>query len=258
VWDYDFARIQRLREATVPPMNVRERSDGRGVERGGLSAAMEASARMNRRSVVRWFKKVIHMPIGERWLLISVLAILAGPAWALGGLLIAVVFALAYVAFGRIARTLTWSGATPADGPWVLRTQLDSGPLAALVARMIPVSSPTLTGRFGWSAPVLLRAIELGGIALLLVVGSAANTVIAFWIVFVIAYHHYDVMYRSLQGAAPPRWLTWLGFGWDGRLLVIVVVVLAAAWQPALSVLVIWWVLWFAGVASVQWLRSSR
>ena len=258
VWDYDFARIQRLREATVPAANIRERNDGRGVERGGLSAAMDASARMNRRSAVRWFKKVIHMPIGERWLLISVLAILAGPAWALGGLLIAAAFALSYVAVGRITRTLTWSGATPTDGPWVLRTQLDAGPLAALVARVIPGLSPNLTGRFGWSAPVLLRAIELGGIALLLVAGSAANTVITFWIVFAIAYHHYDVMYRSLQGAAPPRWLTWLGFGWDGRLLVIVVVVLAAAWQPALNVLVTWWVLWFAGVASVQWLRSSR
>jgi hypothetical protein len=258
VWDYDFARIQRLREARVPEASIRERSDGRGVEGGGLSAAMDASARMNRRSAVRWFKKVIHMPIGERWLLISLLAIFAGPAWALGGLLIAVVFALSYVAVGRIARTLTWSGATPGDGPWVLRTQLDAGPLAALVARVIPGSSPNLTGRFGWSAPVLLRAFELGGIALLLVAGNPANAVVTFWIVFAIAYHHYDVMYRSLQGAAPPRWLTWLGFGWDGRLLVIVVVVLAAAWQPALSVLVIWWVLWFAGVASVQWLRSSR
>lgn len=258
VWDYDFARIQRLREARVPEMNVRERSDGRGIDRGGLSAAMDASARMNRRSVVRWFKKVIHMPIGERWLLISLLAVLVGPAWALGGLLIAVVFALSYVAIGRIARTLTWSGATPGDGSWVLRTQLDAGPVSSLVARVIPRSSPRLAGRFGWSAPVLLRVIELGGIALLLVMGSTENTVVAFWIVFAIAYHHYDVMYRSLQGTAPPRWLTWLGFGWDGRLLVIIVVVLTAAWQPTLDVLLIWWVLWFAGVASIQWLRSNR
>ena len=258
VWDYDFARIQRLREAVVPEVNVRERSDGRGVDQGGLSAAMDASARMNRRSAVRWFKKVIHMPIGERWLVLSVLAIIAGPTWALGGLLIAVVFALSYVAVGRIARTLTWSGPTPADGPWILRAQLDSGPLASLVARVIPGASPRLSGRFGWSAPVLLRAIELGAIALLLVTGSPANTVIAFWIVFAIAYHHYDVMYRSLQDAAPPRWLTWLGFGWDGRLLVIVVVASAAAWQPALGILLFWWVLWFTGVASIQWLRSSR
>ena len=82
--------------------------------------------------------------------------------------------------------------------------------------------------------------------------------VITFWIVFSIAYHHYDVMYRSLQGSVPPRWLTWLGFGWDGRLIVIAVVAASALWQPTLTILLAWWVLWFAGVASLQWLRSNR
>lgn len=258
VSDYDFARIQRLREATVPAVDIRETGDGRDVGRGGLAVAMDASARMNRRSAVRWAKKVIHMPIGERWLLISVLAIIAGPAWALGGLLIAALVALAYVLVGRVTRTLTWSGPSPGDGAQVLRNQLDAGPIAALIARVIPSSRPHLAGRFAWSVPVVLRAFELGAIAALLIWGSASNLIIAFWIVFAIAYHHYDVMYRSLQGAAPPRWLTWLGFGWDGRILVIVIVAATALWQPTLSGLLAWWVLWFAGVASIQWLRSSR
>jgi hypothetical protein len=256
VSDYDFALVQRLREATVPAASIREPSDGRHAARGGLSAAMDVSARMNRRSAVRWFKKVIHMPIGERWLLISVLAVVAGPAWALGGLLIAGVFAMFYVLVGRIARTLTWSGITPVDGVQVLRAQLDAGPIAALVARLIPRSSPSLQGRFGWGVTTGLRVFELGVIASIVVAGNFS--VIAFWIVFAIAYHHYDVLYRSLQGAAPPRWLTWLGFGWDGRLLVIVVVAITAMWEPSLMIVLTWWVLWFAGVASVQWLRSSR
>jgi len=256
VSDYDFALVQRLREATVPAASIREPSDGRHAARGGLSAAMDVSARMNRRSAVRWFKKVIHMPIGERWLLISVLAVVAGPAWALGGLLIAGVFAMFYVLVGRIARTLTWSGITPVDGVQVLRAQLDAGPIAALVARLIPRSSPSLQGRFGWGVTTGLRVFELGVIASIVVAGNFS--VIAFWIVFAIAYHHYDVLYRSLQGAAPPRWLTWLGFGWDGRLLVIVVVAITAVWEPSLMIVLTWWVLWFAGVASVQWLRSSR
>ncbi len=256
VSDYDFALVQRLREATVPAASIREPSDGRRAARGGLSAAMDVSARMNRRSAVRWFKKVIHMPIGERWLLISVLAVVAGPAWALGGLLMAGVFAMFYVLVGRIARTLTWSGITPVDGAQVLRAQLDAGPIAALVARLIPRSSPSLQGRFGWGVTTGLRVFELGVIALIVVAGNFS--VIAFWIVFAIAYHHYDVLYRSLQGAAPPRWLTWLGFGWDGRLIVIVVVAITAVWEPSLMIVLTWWVLWFAGVASVQWLRSSR
>jgi len=258
VSDYDFARIQRLREAHVPAVDIRERGDGRTQASGSLAVAMQTSARINRRSAVRWTKKVVHMPIGERWLLLSVLAIVAGPAWALGGLLIAGVVALGYVVVGRIARTLTWSGATPGEGGQVLRDQLDAGPIASGVARVLPALRPDMTGRFSWSVPVVLRAVELAVIAVLITSGGAANLAIAFWIVFVIAYHHYDNLYRSLQGARPPRWLTWIGFGWDGRILVITVLEVTALWEPSLAIVLGWWVLWFAGVASIQWLRSDR
>ncbi len=265
VTDYDFARIQRLREAELPHVDIRQRSDGRQGARGGLAGAMQASARINRRSAVRWVKKVVHMPIGERWLLLSVLAVLVGPAWALGGLLIAGSIALAYVLAGRIARTLTWSGTTPGDGAWVLRAQLDAGPLAAGLARAIPALQPGMQGRFAWSGPALLRAFELGAIALLITRGSSDLQPLAFWLLFVIAYHHYDTLYRSLQGAMPPRWLTWLGFGWDGRIIVVGIITLmlgsgpgAAAVDASLAVLLAWLAIWFAGVASIQWLRSSR
>ncbi|MGA1146835.1 MAG: CDP-alcohol phosphatidyltransferase family protein [Candidatus Nanopelagicales bacterium] len=256
VSDYDFSRIQRLREAGAPRRDIREVDDGRDATSGGLAAAMDASARMNRRSAVRWLKKVVHMPIGERWLLISALAIVAGPAWALGGLLIAGLLALAYVLVGRIVRTITWSGETPGDGSATLAAQLDAGPIAAAIARLVPAARPALTGPFGWGVPVALRAVELGGIAVM--VTFSGEVVAAFWILFIIAYHHYDVLYRSLQGARQPRWLAWWGFGWDGRLLVIAAVALSAVLQPALTLLLVWWVLWFAGVASIQWLRSSR
>lgn len=261
VSDYDFARIQRLREAGLPLIDIRQRGDDRQTARGGMAAAMQASARINRRSWVRWIKKVVHMPIGERWLLISVLAVAAGPSWALVGLLIAGVVALAYVVVGRIARTLTWSGDTPGDGAWVLRTQLDAGPIAAVIARIIPALQFQMRGRFAWSGPALLRAFELTAITLLVTMGSPSLQPLAFWILFAIAYHHYDTLYRSLQGAMPPRWLTWLGFGWDGRIIVVGVIALglsASLAQASLSVLLGWWALWFAGVASIQWLRSSR
>jgi len=265
VTDYDFARIQRLREAELLRVDIRQQGDDRQAARGGLAGAMQASARINRRSAVRWIKKVVHMPIGERWLLLSVLAVSVGPAWALGGLLIAGVIALTYVLAGRIARTLTWSGATPGGGAWVLRTQLDAGPLAAGLARAIPALRPGMQGRFAWSGPALLRAIELGAIALLITRGSADLQPLAFWLLFVIAYHHYDTLYRSLQGATPPRWLTWFGFGWDGRMIIVGVITLvlglqlsAVASNASLAVLLAWLAIWFAGVASIQWLRSSR
>lgn len=259
VSDYDFARIQRLREARVPEIGIRQSDDGRTRGSGALAGAMHTSARVNRRSGVRWFKKVIHMPIGERWLVLSVVAIIAGPAWALGALLIAGVLALAYVAAGRLARTLTWSGPTPGDGPDVLRVQLDAGPLLALVSRV--GRPPSMTGRFAWAIPVGLRAIELSLIAVLVAVLGPANPILAFWMLFAVAYHHYDTLYRSLQGSAPPRWLSWWGFGWDGRLIVLVAIItitVGNALDASLTALLAWWVLWFAGVASIQWLRSSR
>lgn len=258
ITDYDFSRIQRLREASVPRRDLRERSDGRDASRGALAGAMETSARINRRSWVRWAKKVLHMPIGERWLLISVLAVVAGPAWALSGLLIAGVLALAYVVVGRVARTLTWSGTTPGDGGWLLRAQLDAGPIASGIARIVPAVSPRLDSRFGWVVPAGLRAVEFAVIVVLVAVGQPSLVVVAFWALFAIAYHHYDTLYRSLQGVMPPRWLTWLGFGWDGRVVLVLFLALATLWQPGLLVLTVWWGLWFAGMASIQWLRSSR
>jgi len=258
VSDYDFARIQRLREASPWVADIRDPQDPMPQGAGALAGAMQTSARINRRSAIRWVKKVVHMPIGERWLLLSVLAVAGGPQWALVGLLIAGLLALAYVAVGRVARTLTWTGSTPGDGADVLRAQLDAGPVASTIGALIPASIPKLDGRFGWAVPVFLRALELAVIVVLIAVSDPLVIVVGFWLLFVIAYHHYDNLYRSLQGAAAPRWLTWSGFGWDGRLAVIAILAITSVWQPAVTVLLVWWALLFGGVASVQWLRSKR
>ena len=114
--DYDFARIQKTREAQAPRVDIRDPSDPLPEGEGRLAGAVQVSARVNRRSAIRWMKKILHMPIGERWLMLSVLSVVAGPRWALIGLLIAGGVALTYVAIGRIVRSLTWSGRSAADG----------------------------------------------------------------------------------------------------------------------------------------------
>lgn len=258
VSDYDFSRIQRLREASAPIADICEPEDPLPRGRGALAEAMETSARANRTSAVRWLKKVLHMPIGERWLLLSVLAVVGGARWALVGLLIAGLMAFSYVTVGRIARTFTWSGPTPSNGSSMLQAQCDAGPVASLVARALPALRPRLIGRFAWSAPVLLRVLELMGITLVIAVSQTTMVVLVFWMLFVIAFHHYDNLYRSLQGAEPPRWLTWAGLGWDGRLIVIGAVALTTVWEPTTTLLVIYLAVLFGGVASVQWLRSMR
>jgi hypothetical protein len=207
---------------------------------------------------VRWTKRAIHLPIGERWLIISVFAAVLGPAWALGVLLVAGLLALAYVTAGRTLRTLTWSGPTPAAGVALLSRQADSGPVLALVSRLLPASRRRArwAHRAAWSVPALLRLVELGLVAVVALAWFPATVVPAFWWMVVVAFHHYDTLYRAMQDSGPPRWLVWLGLGWEGRS--VVVLALAAAGVAALEAGLAWGAgllaLLFVVVASVQWL----
>ena len=258
--DYDFSRIQRMREAFVLVRDVRLADDGASGTVGGwsVSGAMEMSTRMNRRDAVRWFKRAIHLPIGERWLIISVFAALLGPTWALGVLLVAGLAALAYVTAGRVLRTLTWHGPTPPAGARLLARQADAGPVLSALAAAVPAGlrQRAWENRAAWAVPSLLRFVELGLVAVVALVWFPSVTVAAFWWMAVVAFHHYDTLYRAMQDHDSPRWMVWLGLGWDGRTVVVVafaVVGVAAlgtglAWGAALLAVL------FVLVASVQWL----
>ena len=223
---------------------------------------MELSARMNGRSAIRWFKRAIHLPIGERWLIISVVAALFGPRWALLALFVGVSLALVYVTTGRILRTATWHGLAPAAAGVLLARQFDGGPIAALIARTLPVGARERIWLMpsAWAIPALLRLVELGFVTILVLVWQQSLVVLAFWWVAVFTFHHYDVLYRALQGYAMPRWLTWLGLGWDGRtiLLLFACVLGASIFKSTLSIGAGVGALLFVVVASVQWLVTQQ
>lgn len=258
--DYDFSRVQRLREAHVAPRDVRIADDGATGSAGGwsVSGTMEMSTRMNRRDAVRWAKKAIHLPIGERWLIISVFAAVLGPAWALGVLLVSGLLALAYVTAGRTLRTTTWSGPSPDAGVLLLARQADAGPLLSAVGALVPATRRRAgwAGRAAWAVPSVLRLIELGAVAAIALVWFPTVTAIAFWWMAVVAFHHYDTLYRAMQDAGAPRWITWTGLGWEGRTLLVAV--LAAAGASALSTGLTWGTgalaALFVVISSVQWL----
>lgn len=260
--DYDFSRVQRSREARVEPVPFTDRADGASGSAGGWSVAgaMEASSRINRRSAVRWAKRAIHMPIGERWLVISLGAAFLGAAWALGLLFGLGLVALAYVTAGRVLRTTTWRGPVPDDAALLLRRQSDAGPVVTVIGRLLPTSmrSEVWGGRWAWAIPALLRLLELGVVTILALLVFPAALVLAFWWVAVIAFHHYDVLYRSIQGQPTPRWITWGALGWDGRTLVVLLTSLGGlAWFSGLmAVGIAVWSALLVVIASIQWLRS--
>lgn len=244
--DYNFAFAQRRRESVVVQRSLRDFTDD-----DDASDWTATTARMNQRPLVYWIKKIIHMPIGERWLLISVVAVVAGPKWALIILLGAICLALAYVTVGRVLRTLRWRGSSASDVAHMLSRQFDAGPLLAALTRSL-----TWAGPWAWSYPAALRAIELGILAVIGMWWSPQVVVLVFWWMAIVAFHDYDLLYRSLNGRAMPNWLIWLALGWDGRTIVVLAALGLGILATVLGVGIVWLALIVVFAASVQWLRT--
>ena len=255
VGDYDFSRVQRIREAWVPAHPFDDPVDGGAA---GTGSTLELSAQLNRSSRVRWAKKVLHMPIGERWLVLSVGAITLGARGTLLLLLLLGLVALGYTTVGRILRARGWRHPADRSGAWLLEPQLDLGPVGQPVWDRLMAAREPLAHAFGWAWPALMRVIELGAVWLAAAVVVPDEGAWLFAWVFVVVFHHYDTLYRSLGGSAPPRWLVMAGLGWDGR--TILVLLASAIGMAALTGLLSWGSLLlgilFVVVASVQWIRS--
>ncbi len=262
--DYAFARIQRLREATVPVRDVRLVDDGAVGSAGGWSASgvVERSSQINRREGVRWAKRALHLPIGERWLILSVFAATLGAAWALGVLLVVGLVAFLYVTAGRTLRTLTWQGPTPEAGVELLARQADAGPILSALSLVVPEAARRRfwQHRAVWTVPGLLRFVELAVVAALVLGGFPELSGAGFLWMALVAFHHYDTLYRALQGSSTPRWLVWSGLGWDGRTVVVIVLAAlgAVALRGGLVVGSVLMALLFVVLASIQWLSVQR
>jgi hypothetical protein len=233
--DYTFTLVKNVRESSLEAVDLARPDDMTGDATVPVSAAeraVRASQRSNERAWVNWTKKAIHLPIGERWLVISVVAALGTPRLVFVVLLTLALLALAYTTTGRVLRARTWRDTAGGERERdVIRAQLDRGPLAALLARSSPWQLPV--GRYAWTVPALLRLTEYG--VVLVVVRAVAPDAMpaAYALLFAVAYHHYDALYRVLNGLPPAGAVHALGLGVEGRLIVILG--LAAAGEGALS-----------------------
>lgn len=241
--DYDFQRVLDLRTTAAQRRPITQTTAAEVP--GGFLAW---SSRANQRPAVVWMKRVIHLPIGERWLIISVFAILLGPLAALVALFVAQLIALGYVMASRIVRTRRWQGRSP--GLDVLQWQADGALLPSLSTAFVRAA-----GKWDWLAPAILRFVEFIIVCVVALRSPSIAWLALAWLV-VISYHHYDVLYRSLLGHRYPAWLTFAGLGWDGRTVLVIVMgtLLVALWPVAiLLAFVLFWI-----IASAQWLARMR
>jgi hypothetical protein len=129
-----------------------------------------------------------------------------------------------------------------------------------VIARQLDLgfTNKTFLIRFDWLEPSLLRALELGVlIALLTFTGNLSGElgIASFVILFSIAFHHYDNLYRAMQGVQKPKWLARMGLTIIGR---VALVCLATA-----GILEIWLIASYFGSilllgSSIQWVLARK
>ncbi|MFJ7074333.1 DUF5941 domain-containing protein [Streptomyces sp. NPDC098781] len=91
-----------------------------------------------------WVRRMIVLPIGERWAMIAILTAATTPRITFYALLIGCAFAATYTTAGRVLRSLTRKARRTDRAAEALADLADSGPLAELVARIAPNKFPVL------------------------------------------------------------------------------------------------------------------
>ncbi|MEV5330421.1 DUF5941 domain-containing protein [Streptomyces werraensis] len=208
----------------------------------GPAAAL--SGRLDRVGWTVWVRRMIVLPIGERWALIAVLTAATTPRVTFWVLLAGCAFAAAYTTAGRVLRSLR-GGRVEDKAAQALADLADGGPLSELLHRSrvrggvvaaalgavlvtgsalvwgagwqtvlaalayvicsaAAVARP-LTGRLDWLVPPLFRAAEYGTV-LVLAADAGVNGALpaAYGLVSAVAYHHYDTVYRIRGDAGGP------------------------------------------------------
>ncbi|WP_411111127.1 DUF5941 domain-containing protein [Streptomyces sp. c-19] len=96
-----------------------------------------------------WARRMIILPIGERWAMIAVLTAVTTPRIVFWALIIGCAFGACYTTAGRVLRSLTRKAKRTDRAAQALADLADSGPLAQCVAAL-PGGSPRT-----WAAPLL-------------------------------------------------------------------------------------------------------
>jgi hypothetical protein len=114
-------------------------------------------------------------------------------------------------------------------------------------------------GRLVWLVPPLLRALEYGAIIAIAAVSSEHAPGGAYALIAALAFRHYDLVYRLRQrGETPPAWVSAFGLGWDGRLVLVTVLLLAGALPAGLYVAAAVFGVVFVAECAAGWAGFAR
>lgn len=140
-----------------------------------------------------WVRRMIVLPIGERWAMIAVLTAVTTPRITFYALLVGCAFAATYTTAGRVLRSLTRKAQRTDRAAQALADLADNGPLANVLARVsrAPLGGPLAAASAG---TVILAVALFSGVTWAPVAGA-----------FVYAIAAGQALYRPLKGA-----LDWL------------------------------------------------
>jgi hypothetical protein len=115
------------------------------------------------------------------------------------------------------------------------------------------------TDALRWAVLPVLRLGEYGSVLWLASLAGGAGPPAAFALLAVVAFRHYDLVYRlRYQGRPPPRWVGDLAGGWEGRLIAGYVLMLAGALPAGLYVIACVLGVAVVGESISSWARMQR
>lgn len=103
---------------------------------GNTSPTAALSGKLDSVGWTVWVRRMIVLPIGERWAMIAVLTAVTTPRIVFYALLVGCAFAACYTTAGRVLRSLTRRATRTDRAAQALADLADSGPLADSVARV--------------------------------------------------------------------------------------------------------------------------
>jgi hypothetical protein len=137
------------------------------------------------------------------------------------------------------------------------------GLAAAVVAWLVIVGGISghapMVDRVRWLVPPLVRALEFGAITWLATLDSPDAVPAAFVFLCAVCFREYDLVYRLRHhGTEPPRLVGDLGLGWDGRVLLVLALVVVEALPAGLYIAAGLMAVLFVGDAIRAWGTLNR